>query len=56
MNLYLPFTGPVVAVGAVVEVVNLIPLGLIYSLLFVVVSDDGLFVSSTCCSPSTIGR
>jgi hypothetical protein len=52
----LPLTGPAltVVVGAVVEVVNLIPLGLIYSLLFVVACVDGLFVSSCCCSSSVV--
>ena len=49
----LPFTGPVAIVfGAVAEVVNRIPLGLIYSLLFVAACVDGLIVSSTRCSPS----
>jgi len=61
-QVYLPLTGPPVA-GVVGVVVNLIPLGLIYSLLFVavvvVVCDsvcgaDESVISSDCCSSSAV--
>lgn len=45
----IPLTGPLVA-DVVAELVNLIPLGLIYSLLFVVVCGDGFVISCVCCS------
>jgi len=53
-SICIPLTGPLVVGVVVVEVVNLIPLGLIYSLLFVVVCGNGLFISCDCCSPSII--
>ncbi len=64
-QVYLPLTGPPVA-GVVAVVVNLIPLGLIYSLLFVVVvvvcgsvcgADESVISSDCCCcccSSSTV--